>query len=132
MPLRMRAIAVKQLPEKLSIKQRRIFFSELVNCMNVDGPRIVFDCSEMRQMDRSAIHLLLCCLEEAMKRNGDIKLAAISSEVAAILGHSGVDRLFEIFETNADAVDSFRRLPLGAASRVTAPGNSRESSENAA
>jgi anti-anti-sigma regulatory factor len=62
-------------------------------------------------MDKPAINLLLSFLEEAMKRNGDVKLAGVPQEAMAALELAGVDRLFEIFATNAEAVSSFRRLP---------------------
>ena len=77
--------------------------------MNIDRPCIVLDCSQVRQMNRSAIHLLLCCLEEAMKRNGDVKLAGITAGSGRLLERTGVDRLFEMFDTNVEAVNSFRR-----------------------
>src|SRR5579871_2507600 len=81
MTLRPRAVAVKQLPETLESRRGRLFFRELESCMNdVDRPCIVLDCSSLRKMDLHAIHLLLCCLEGAMKRNGDVRLAAVAPE----------------------------------------------------
>lgn len=125
------AVAVKQLPETLSRKQGRIFLSELVRSMNTNRASIVLDCSSVRQMDRAAIYLLLCCLEEAMKRDGDVKLAAIHSETRAILNLAGVDRLFESFDTNAEAVSSFRRLPVNLTSKAHVPFGSHKAPENA-
>jgi len=46
-------------------------------------------------MDRSTINLLLCCLEEAMKRNGDVKLTALSEKSRVTLELTGASRLFE-------------------------------------
>jgi anti-anti-sigma regulatory factor len=69
----------------------------------------------MVQMDRPSIKLLLCCLEEAIKRNGDVKLAAVPAGARSTLELTGVDRLFEIFDTNVDAVNSFRRLTVATA-----------------
>jgi anti-anti-sigma regulatory factor len=109
MTLRGHTVAVKQLPDGLTLKQGRSFFRELESYMNLDRPWIVLDCSRLRQVDRRVIHLLLCCLEEAMKRNGDVKLAAMPPEAEAILELTGVKSLFEIFATNADALDSFHR-----------------------
>jgi anti-anti-sigma regulatory factor len=57
------------------------------------------------------IHLLLHCLEEAMKRNGDVKLAALPPEGAEFLRITGVTRLFDIYETTAEAVNSFSHFP---------------------
>ena len=100
-------VTVTQLPEKLNIKQGRLFFKELESHMNVDRPCIVLDCSKVREVDRFAIHMLLCCLEEAMKRDGDVKLAAVSTSARETLELAHVDRLFEIYDSETDAVNSF-------------------------
>ena len=55
--------------------------------------------------------MLLCCLEEAMKRNGDVKLASVPAAAEAILQLTLVDRLFEAFDSTAEAIDSFHRSP---------------------
>ena len=132
MTLRVCTVAVKQLPETLNVKQGRRFFSELKSCMDNDRPCIVLDCSKVRQMDRSGVHLLLCCLEEAMKRNGDVRLAETAAGTRAVLELTGADRIFEMFDTNADAINSFRRLPVDASSHLCVPGSSYLASENAA
>jgi anti-sigma B factor antagonist len=105
------AVKVEQLPESLSEKQRRLFLRRLASSVDSDRPALVLDCSKVRRMNRYTINLLLCCLEEAMKHNGDVKLAAVPQEAMPTLELTGVDRLFEIFDTNAEAVSSFRRLP---------------------
>jgi anti-anti-sigma regulatory factor len=107
MSLRARAVSLRQLPEALNTRQGQALFNDLETCMNMDRPCIVLDCSKVLQMDNSILHWLLCCLEEAMKRNGEVKLAGIPSGARALFGQSGVDRLFEIFETNEEAVNSF-------------------------
>jgi anti-sigma B factor antagonist len=121
MALQMRTVTVKYLPEKLGIKQRWTFFRELKESINGDRPRIVLDCSSLRHVDRYAIHMLLRCLEEVMKRNGDVKLAAVPPEARPILARTGVSRLFEIFDTASEAVNSFNHISPGAAIAVTAP-----------
>jgi anti-sigma B factor antagonist len=102
---------VKQLPEKLSAQQGRLFFREVESCLNSDRPRLVLDCSQVQQLDSAGVHVLLRCLEEAMKRNGDVKLAAISPGAAATLEITRVKNLFETFDNTADAVLSFCQLP---------------------
>lgn len=129
---RTRAVAVKHLPETLNARQAKAFFSDLESHMNVDRPLIVLDCSKVRTMDRSAVHLLLCCLEEAMKRNGDVKLASLPLGSAEVMGLSRLDRLFEVFGTIAEAVNSFRRGPIDAAAHSGAASRSLRAAENAA
>ena len=91
------------------MRRGRLFFKELESRMNVGRPCMVLDCSRVRELDRFAIHMLLCCLEEAMKRDGDVKLAAVSPAARATLELTRVDRLFEIYDTETEAVNSFFR-----------------------
>lgn len=119
------AVSLKQLPEKLDLKQGQQFFRELENSMNMIRPAIVLDCSRVRQMDESAIHLLLCCLEGALKRNGDVRLCCVHPKALLPLQIAGVDRLFKIFDTPQQAVESFQRRlvitsPTGERQRQTA------------
>lgn len=109
-----RPVYLKQLPAKLNVKQGRTFLREVLHCLNMDRPRLVLDCFQVRQLDSAGIHVLLRCLEEAMKRNGDVRLAAIQPVTAEILQLTRVDRLFERFATTSDAVNSFQRLPVQA------------------
>jgi anti-anti-sigma regulatory factor len=118
------AITVKQLPEKLSGKGGRLFFRGLGRSMNIDRACIVLDCSQVRQIDRSAVYLLLRCLEDAMMRDVDVKLAAVSSEAKAMLQFTGADRLFECFGTEAEAIRSFRQLSVDADSGANVDRNS--------
>jgi len=106
------SITVREVPEIVNASRGRHFLSELESGMASDHPFIVLDCSKVRQMDRPTVQLILSCLEEVMKRNGDVKLAG----VPARLETTGVSRLFESFETNAGAVNSFRRAKVDAAS----------------
>lgn len=109
MTLRIRSVAVKQVPEIVNRKSTRAFLREMEQCLRADRPRIVLDCSLLLHVNRAAIHLLLCCLEEAMKRNGDVRLAALRPEESQSLQASGADRLFEIFESVDHAVASYSR-----------------------
>jgi anti-anti-sigma regulatory factor len=132
MTLQVSTVVVKQLPETLSRKQGRIFLSDVVSSISNDRAGIVLDCSRARQMDRPAIYLLLCCLEEAIKHDSDVKLAAIPADAKAILKLTGVDRLFECFDTNAEAIISFRRLPVDLNSEVHVPFGSLRAPANPA
>jgi anti-sigma B factor antagonist len=127
-----RAVTVMQFSEISSPEQRENFLCELKDRMTFDRPCIVLDCSELRELDKQDIHLLLCCLEEAMKRNGDVRLAGVSPEVRALLKFAGVDRLFRIFDRNVDAVSSYQRHPAGWAPHQTAHHDRYQAAENAA
>jgi anti-sigma B factor antagonist len=103
-------VIVMELPEKLNGVEGKEFLRDLQPLIEVDRPRLVLDCSQIQYMDSVGIEMLLHCMDEAMKRDGDLKLAALSPSSAAILELMRVDRLFEIFETADDAVRSFHAV----------------------
>src|SRR6266478_3750031 len=118
-----RPVVVKQLPDRVSVNETQQLFRELAPLFEGDRPCLVFDFSEVRQLDTAGIEMMLRCMEEAMKRNGDLKLAALSPQVAVILELTRVDRLFEIFATSSDAAESFHRFPVEALRQSTPPRN---------
>ena len=103
-------LTVKQFPDVLNAAHGSDFLCDLQIHMGNDRPSVVLDLSNVGPLDKAAITLLLGCLEEALKRNGDVKLVGIPEDAKAILKLTGVDRLFEIFNTESEAIRSFRRL----------------------
>ena len=100
-------VIVMQLPETLNHAEAGIFLNELQPLLEMDRPRIVLDCSQVQHLDSAGVEMLLRCLEEAMKRDGDLKLAAVLPPSAVILELMRVDRLFEVFDTAEEAARSF-------------------------
>ena len=113
-------VVVKALPEVLDGVHSEAVFREIAGLFERDRPRLVFDLSAVKYLDSGGVELLLCCMEQAMKRNGDLKLAAIPAPVAIILEMTRVDRLFEIYDNCSDAVESYHRFPVQAASSDSA------------
>jgi len=103
-------VIVMELPETLNHAEGRKFVTELQPLLEVHRPRIVLDCSQVLQMDSAGIEVLLYCMQEAMKRDGDLKLAAVSPAAATIMELMRVDRLFEVFETADQAARSFQAV----------------------
>jgi len=91
----------------MNLKQSRKFLKEVQPFLNSDRPQIVFDMSQVRHIDAAGIDVLLQCMREAMKRDGDLKLAALSPQSAVVLELTRTGRLFEIYENSTSAVKSF-------------------------
>lgn len=102
-----RPVVVKRVPALLNGRQARQFHDEVRPFLRVDRPQVVFDLAAVRQIDAAGIDMLLDCMTEASKRDGDLKLANLSPHAAVILELTRTDRLFEIYETATDAVKSF-------------------------
>jgi anti-sigma B factor antagonist len=110
-------VIVMELPETLNHVEGEKFVAELQPLLETHRPRIVLDCSQVQHMDSAGIETLLYCMQEAMKRDGDLKLAAVSPAAATIMELMRVDRLFEVFETAEEASRSFQAVVMPEASQ---------------
>jgi anti-sigma B factor antagonist len=102
-----RPVVVKRMPQRVNLREARSFFRDVQPFLRADRPQLVFDMSQVEQLDSAGIEMLLECMAECMKRDGDLKLAALSPQAATVLELTRTDRLFEIFETSTDAARSF-------------------------
>ncbi len=109
---RNRPVTVKQLPTRLDLEHARAFLRQMDPVLRGDRPQIVLDFSQVQYVDSAGVDALLKCLQEVMKRDGDLKLAAVTPKSAIILELTRLDRLFEIYEHTADAVESFHAFPV--------------------
>src|SRR5262249_20850120 len=102
-----RPVVVKRMPEKVNQLEARKFFAEVQPFVTADRPQLVFDLSQVKQLDAAGIEMLLRCVEEVMKRDGDLKLASLSRQARMVLELTRTDRLFEIYENSTEAARSF-------------------------
>jgi anti-anti-sigma regulatory factor len=100
-------VIVMTVPEEADAKQQQSFLGELADRMSEYRPYIVLDCSRLTVMDGPRIYFLLCCLEEALKRNGDARLAGMPAPAKKMLQAAGADKIFQMFASSGDAIGSF-------------------------
>ena len=102
-----RPVVVKRMPEKVNQRESRKFLEDVQPFLAADRPQLVFDLSLVKQLDAAGVEMLLHCVAEVMKRDGDLKLASLSRQATMVLELTRTDRLFEIYETSTDAARSF-------------------------
>lgn len=102
-----RPVVVKRMPENMNLKQARSFRNEVAPFLNSDRPQLVFDMSQVRHLDVAGVEVLLQCMREAARNDGDVKLAALSPQAAVVLELTRTGRLFEIYENSTAAAKSF-------------------------
>lgn len=112
-----KAAIVVELPERLTLGHIQAFLYRKNGLLKADRPRLVFDFSYVREVDSAGVEMLLHCMEQVIKQDGDLKLAAVPAEAAIVLELTCIDRLFEIFETTTEAVKSFDTFSVDAIQR---------------
>jgi anti-sigma B factor antagonist len=98
------------MPKRLTLVHNQAFLREVDALLRADRPRIVFDFSQVQKIDGAGTEMLLHCVEQVIRQDGDLTLASVPPEIMVVLELTCVDRLFEIFASNSDAVESYSGL----------------------
>jgi anti-sigma B factor antagonist len=101
------SVVVKTLAARLDRNQVAAFRKGMQELLRRDQPRVVLDFCSVTHLDSAGIEFLLNCLSAIVRRDGELKLAALSPQAATVLEITRVGRFFEIFPTVEDAVRSF-------------------------
>ena len=80
-----RPVVVKRMPENVNQRESRKFLQDVQPFLKADRPQLVFDLSLVEQLDAAGVEMLLHCVSEVMKRDGDLKLASLSRQASSNL-----------------------------------------------
>jgi len=94
---------VLRFPERVSGTQARLFAERISSELHHDRPRVIADLSNVRQIDTTALHVLLECLIEVKRQDGEFYLGAVSPEAATVLELTQMDSVFELLPEVAEA-----------------------------
>lgn len=100
----------------LDVKGRVVFYdgaailrahiNELVDSARL---KLLLDLSGVTYMDSFGVGVLAAKFVSIRRKGGDLKLQNLSARCREVLGVSGLLRIFESFESEQDALKSFRR-----------------------
>lgn len=102
-----RAVVVKVVPERLHGEALTDFRQDMQKVLEGDQPQVVLDLSQVKYLGSAGIEDILHCLSVVVRRDGEMKLAALSPEAASLLSLTRVERFFEVFPSVEEAVHSF-------------------------
>jgi len=74
------SVVVKTLAARLDRNQVAAFRRGMQELLRLDQPRIVFDFCSVTLLDSAGIEFLLHCLSVIVRRDGELKLAALSPQ----------------------------------------------------
>lgn len=73
-----------------------------------EGEKVVLDLEKLVNIDNYGLDALLAMAQKALENNSLIKLARVSADMKIVLDITKVYRVFEIFPTIEEAVESFK------------------------
>lgn len=95
---------------------------QLLDELLPDGPYVILHLGGVDFIDSSGLGLLVRCTTRTRNAHGSLKLCALSPKIAEVLKVTHLERVFEAYESEADAITAFyQRASSGAgASRLKA------------
>lgn len=81
---------------------------EVLNTAIDDGTnQLVLDLSKVEYMSSAGLREMVSALKRVQRGRGDLRLAALSDRVKEVLELAGLDEIFNIYDTQVEAVGSF-------------------------
>jgi anti-anti-sigma factor len=99
---------VKQFPDCHDTVACRAFYRQF--CREVSDmyqPEFVFDLSGVQHLNAAGIDLLLKCVVQVANRDGELKLAGASPQIALILELTQMNELLKMYDSVEDALQGF-------------------------
>ena len=84
--------------------------SNIISLIDNGKNRLVVCLAKVGYIDSTRLGVLVSGLMAARRENGDLKLASLQSGVKNTFKTTELNRVFEIFEDQADAVRAFQRV----------------------
>lgn len=82
-------------------------FKEAAQALAQSRNRVVLDLSGVKFIDSSGLGALISCLRRQQEQRGDLRLCEMSKTVRALFELMRMHRVFSIYATRAEAVQSF-------------------------
>ncbi len=99
---------VKQFPDCHDSVACRAFYRQFCReIRDIYQPEIVFDLSAVQHLNAAGIDLLLKCVVEIANRDGEVKLAGASQQIALILELTQMNELLKVYDSVDDDLQSF-------------------------
>jgi anti-anti-sigma regulatory factor len=71
MDINSRPVVVKRMPERVNGRTAREFLRDVQPFLLADRPQLVFDLSQVMQLDAAGVEMLLRCMSEAYETSTD-------------------------------------------------------------
>lgn len=91
-------------PAEIDVTNAAEFRQSLLSCANGSHPSLVVDMTATMFCDSTGLHQLIRARKRALAAGGEVRLVIKAPPVLRLFTIMGIDRLFPVFPTLAEAV----------------------------
>lgn len=100
-----RSVVVLRPTGRLDITTAWQFRLKLQECISQLSPHIVVNLSQVNFIDSSGLTALVAGMRDADKKNGSFRISSVHPEARLVFEVTMMDSVFEMFETESEALD---------------------------
>ena len=93
---------------ELSLEQREVLKDDFLNAAASGAKKFVVDFSKVGFLSSLVIATVIFFAKDVRNHGGDVKLCCFSKEAMNVVHITQLDRIFEIYDTGHDAIESFK------------------------
>jgi anti-sigma B factor antagonist len=93
---------------EINLEQREQLKKELAALLDAGETRFIIDLSKVGFLSSLVLATIVFFSKEVREKNGIIKLCGLSSDTFSIFQLTQLDKIFELYETRRDALESFK------------------------
>ena len=93
---------------EINLEQREELKEKLISPLKTNGDKFILNLSKIGFLSSLVITTILFFAKEARQRNSEVKLCEPSKDGQAILQIMHLNKIFEIHETEQEAIASFK------------------------
>jgi anti-sigma B factor antagonist len=99
-----KGLPVVATPVEIDVTNAAEFRQSLLSCANGSHPTLVVDMSETMFCDSTGLHQLIRARMRALATGGEVRLVIKAAPVLRLFTVMGIDHVFPVFATLAEAV----------------------------
>ncbi len=100
-------VTVVRLQHELTLGLEGEFKDALVELASKNNVNVVLDMTRVDFVDSAGLGMLIWALKNMRQRKGDVRVFGVAKQVMALFDITNMDRVFQMFDSEDDAVASF-------------------------
>ncbi|MFC1643728.1 STAS domain-containing protein [Candidatus Omnitrophota bacterium] len=94
---------------EINLEQREQLKKELSEQLKTGQTQFIIDLSKVGFVSSLVVATIVFFSKEVRSNNGTVKLSGLSGEAFSVFKLTQLDKIFELYETERDALESFKR-----------------------
>lgn len=105
-------VTVIDLSGRLELGEGSVVLRETLQSISARGAKVLINLTEVSFLDTSGLGELVSAHTRAQHEGTDVKLSGIPKRVEKLFQMTGLDRILDIYNDEADALHSWAESPL--------------------